>query len=211
MEVHYDQFHHMIAPSVGMCPAPIINKELRRAATRFCEETRVWRHSATQTLAANDEAIDVPSFATIHQIASVKYGGKALVPLAMHDWPDTPTEGTPCAYGQFETGTLRIDPFTAGDYAIVAYLKPRGGQDIGGEGTLPAYSDAFDRLPAFMLTDYGNVLADGAIGRILAIPEQEWTNPQLAAYHMGEFERALSDTVLKHQVRAPTRTVTRWF
>lgn len=58
--------------------------------------------------------------------------------------------------------------------------------------------------PDWLLDHYHDNLVDGAIGRLLAMPGQKWSDPALAKYHLGMFEAAIT-TAKGEAVRDFTR------
>lgn len=52
-------------------------------------------------------------------------------------------------------------------------------------------------IPDVVGERFGEAIAAGAIARMLIMPGKEWTNPQMAAYHMGVYEAGVSDALVR--------------
>jgi hypothetical protein len=212
--VHMDAFLPMILPYVGACPQMIATHQLRQATIEFCEGTRLWRETITQTVTENNFAVDVPSHVSLSVIRYLSHEGKELEPAVYDDVRYSTDVGSPEFYSEPEANTVCLTPFEAGDVIMDVILKPRQGQSYGTFTGDDSDQDAYDRLPEFLHRDHGDILAHGAIGKIALIPNQEFTNPELAQYHLGQFYAgiaSLSASELRHQVRPRLRTKTMWY
>ena len=95
---------------------------------------------------------------------------------------------------QTEPNTIRLVPFQAGDVKLSLFLKPA--QDA-------------DELPDFLADQHRETIAWGALGRILLIPNQSFTNPEMGAAFGQAFQQKLdgkSTMGVTGQQRAPVRT-----
>jgi hypothetical protein len=171
------------------CPEPTAVRHLLDAAIEFCRRTRIWRDCDEIPIDAMhfDVPIAVADDAQIFEIShiSVKDGDgvvRDLKPVTM-DWLDKNVvawrdkQGVPEYVTQVEPDTLRVVPAPEDAYTLRAELI-----------LVPA-SDA-EQLPDVLVDAYGQVIADGALARILALPS-DFANPALAAAHGQAFESAL--------------------
>jgi hypothetical protein len=195
-----------LAPSIKVyAPGvadPTMYFGIRQAAIEFCERTRLWRHDDDFQVSSDDcEGIYAPSGAEIHQIEAVFFNGNELEPKStawldehMRRWRAGEVTGQPRYYTQTKPDTIRLVPFDAGHLALHFWLKPA--QDA-------------DTLPDWMVDQHREVIAHGALGRILLIPNQSFTNAELGMAFAGSFARRLNELCAQGfsgQQRAPVRT-----
>lgn len=211
---------HEVAPA---CPEPTAIRHLRDAAIDFCRRTRVWRDYDEFPLGASAcEAIAASSEAQIFEIthASVRVAEpdededesnedcRQIVDLEAKtvDWLDKEypgwrdKEGTPLYLTQIEPNTVRVVP------------KPEVGSTLRLELILLPSVSA-ERLPDVLVVTYGQVIADGALGRLLLLPT-DFSRPDLAAVHAKAFADALGRwgaQIPRGQQRAKRRTKTASF
>lgn len=202
-----DLFLPDILPFAPACPVPTARTRIRSAVTKMCERARIWRESLTQTAMAGQNDITPPDGAVLFEVAEVYYEGD-VNPLKRRspDWLDMRCAGWRTWKGclpEYVTQTamnkvLLVPDFdddaTPGELQIDVYLKPA--------------VDCLE-LPDFFVDQYRQVVAYGALAEILVLPDQKFTNPQLAAVNAGLFEdklRGLADMNMRTQVRAPRRS-----
>lgn len=189
------------------CPEPVAIDALISAAIEFCERTRLWRDSDEfdVTQAMDCEHVAAPYGAVLYEIESARFDGEPLDPISISEldrkrkhWR-TDTGDHARYITQVLPNTVRIYPKVAGTVELSTILKP---------------SFEAKSLPDFMVLNHARTLADGALGEILSIPGQKFTNNELSAYHSGRFEQKLNELTgsnIKGQHRAPTRTVPQFF
>lgn len=207
-------FLPMVLPEAPACPRPVAEQYLRLAAIEFCERTRCWRHVSTQTISTQEPAIVAPDYATIHEIETAEWDGEYELE------PTQFSEVDPDAYGAAagEAGPARyitqtapnqvaVVPFDTGSLRLSLFLKPRSGSEYGNDPNDPL-QDRYNVVPEFMLIQHGDHIASGALARILTLPKQTFTNPQMAQVHLARFERACDNKFssnMKGQHRAKRR------
>lgn len=207
------------APGVSLLTAEYM---ARMAAIEFCERTRCWRE--TFGLSVTQQYFELPmfDFATTVDVSSVIWNGeRRLEPVAMEDLPPdwaTMTPGTPETFTTSAPGVFIVLPFEPGVFSASVYLKPRSGQDFtitaadvpGAEiDTTQPLQDYYNQVPNFLLIEHAEAIASGALARILAMPQQKWSDPGLAAYHRQQFDMACNKHFslnMRGQQRAPRRT-----
>ncbi len=182
-------------------PEPAAIDAIRESVVDLCEQARVWAVDDDFPMSGEQpEIMFVPSGALLFELAAVTFRGKPLKPASIaylterydHWLNDC---GAPAFYTQREPNTLWVVPSQPGSSIhIRAYLKP---------------SDRAEGVPGYILDQHREVIADGALARLLAIPDQPWSNPQLAAAHGMRAQNkidAISSNYLKGQQSAPLRT-----
>lgn len=212
------EFLPYVEPHVAQCPRPTMERALRMSAIELCEKARVWRHNITATLTvAQNVALVAPAYSAIQEIEAATHNGNLLTPLAYLDAdPDELTgiasTGKPEFISQQSLDTVAVYPFAAGTLRLSVFLKPRLGQLYGTDAADPLH-DAYNMVPDFMLAHHAETLAHGALARLMAVPNQVWTNPSLAGFYMQSFGdrcNAAKVSAIKGQQRAPLRTKARW-
>lgn len=183
------------------CSAPTAYFGIRQAAIDFCERTRLWRYEDDFDIPGNDvEGITTPYGSVLHEIELIQFGGENLTPkttawLDEHcrGWRANEMAGQPCYVVQTEPNTLRVVPWQAGHINLFLWLKPA--------------QDATD-LPDFIVDQYRETIAHGALARILAMPGQPFTNEALAASFGALFGGKL-DALMRASSRGQQRGRTR--
>lgn len=197
-----DEFLKNIRPFAPGVADPTAYEWIRQAAITFCERTRLWRYEDTITITGdNPETVVTPDGAVIHEIERLDFNGAELDEVTparldelMAEWRAGTLTGTPGYYTQIAPNTVSLAPIEAGDLGVYMWLKP---------------SQDATELPDFMPDQYRQVIADGALGRILLIPNQSFTNPEMAMAFAASFQSNIDSLSCKGftgQQRAKQRT-----
>lgn len=210
-------FLHLVLPFAKGAPDPLAEGMLRQAAIEFCEKTRCWRHIVTMPLAASNRTIVAPNLTTIHEFEEARWNGIELTPVAFTDadvneMTGKTAIGSPQFITQIQPGQVSVYPFQTGTLRVSMFLKPRHGQAYGVDATDPL-ADAYNVVPEFMLSQHGETIAYGALARLLAIPNEPFTNPELAMTFAAIFQQksgAHMGRNMRGQQRAPIRTKPQW-
>lgn len=179
---------------------------IRQAAIEFCERTRLWRFDDSFTTSTEAEPIMAPSGAVIHEIEHVTFDGMPLEAKTvtwlddnMAGWRTGDLTGQPQFFAQLEPNTILVTPVAAGTLSVSLWLKPaQNAQD----------------LPDFLVDQYRQVIAHGALSHILIIPNQSFTSPEMAMAFGGAFQQRLDSLSTKGttgQQRARVRTRASFF
>lgn len=205
-----DTFLGSVRPWAPGVPDPVAYRAIRNSVIEFCERTRLWKweEDFDATVSDCDSGIYTPAGSILHDIEIVQFNGVDLHPKSTRDLdrlePDWRTVspdngGVPKYYTQIEQNTLRIVPAMAGHLYLCVRLKPS--------------QEATD-IPDFIANEYRETIAWGALGRILTIPGQSYTNPDLGAYYGEKFTQKLDRLSTKGttgQQAAPKRSRARFF
>lgn len=137
-------------------------------------------------------------------------------PLAPTQYSDIAIEGldlyagsAPAHITQTAPGIVTIFPFAAGTVSLSVFLKPRHGQDFANPANTEAMQDYLNQVPDFLLTQWAEPIAAGALSRVLMIPGQQWTDPKMGAFRLQQFNNACDSHFSQNivgQQRAPRRT-----
>ena len=218
--IRLSEFLPYVLPNAPGAPEIVAEKYVRMAATEFCERTRCWRKISTVTLTdENTVALVAPYYAAIHAIeyASFSSDSVAKTPLTPTQYSDLAdrhhadlkAEGTPRYITQVNPNTVTVFPLAAGALEVSLFLKPRMGQSFGQGTADDPIQDDFNLVPDFLLTQWGEAIACGALSKMLMQPQTRWEDASKATYYLQKFERACDahfSTNITGQQRAPRRT-----
>lgn len=210
-------FLHLILPYAEGCPEPVAELHARLAAIEFCERTRCWRHIVTIALAANGQALAAPDYSAIHEIETATLNGRDLTPtqmteIAVPELTGAALDGQARYITQIDPNTVSVYPFEEGTLRASLFLKPKNGQQFGGDAANPL-RDAFNVVPEFLAIQHGERIAAGALARVLEIKGERWSDPNMAQLYRARFDEACAGNFasnLKMQHRAPIRTKPSW-
>lgn len=176
---------------------------LRQAAIEFCEKTRVWKFEDTYEYSPDDGELLSPEGSVIHEIEVVKFDGRELRKVTPQ-WLDrmvpnwrgsTETlSGAPEYVTQTVPNNIILVPSATGELYYSLYLKP---------------SQDCTTLPAFLADQHRETIAWGALARVLMIPNQAFTDVQMAVGFATAFQAKIdgkSTLGVVGQQRAPVRT-----
>lgn len=184
-----------VLPHAPNCPEPMAVEHLREAAISLCKATRCWREVDSFTTTGDEiEVVCVPPYASLFQMEWARFNDRLLE--AVSAGPDILTHegGTPWGYTQRSPNSLIIEPAAAGILTVSMFLMPA-----------PEATD----LPEFMFDQFARALGDGALSTLLLLPNQPYTNPQLAVHFEQKFQTVLDRNFafnMKGQQRARKRT-----
>ncbi len=191
---------HLILPHAQACPEPTAVQHLRWAAMKFCEASRIWRSCEEFNVVGGcAEVVCVPQHAQIFEIERAYFNERLLDPKAAGDIHHRYDDSQPRWITQSTPNTIRMVPGTQeeGVLRLNLFLKPsRDAEDF------PDFLDEFEQE-----------IADGALSRILVVPNQPFTDPQMAASFGAAFQGALDRNFsrnLRGQQRGPLRTKARF-
>lgn len=220
MPIRLSEFLPYVLPHAPGCPAFVAESYLRMAAIEFCERTRCWRKISEFEMDEDRTiALVAPYYAAIHEIEYASFGSEnmpkaPLTPTQYSDLgerhrADLEQEGPPRFITQVNPNSVTVFPLAPGTLEVSLFLKPRMGQDFApGDDDNPV-QDALDVVPDFLLTQWGEPIACGALSKLLLQPQVKWQDPERAAYYLQKFERACDRHFgqnLRGQHRAPRRT-----
>lgn len=199
----YELAPHVLpwAPTV---PEPVMIHYLREAAITFCMRSRSWRSEETYVLTS--PGVDTPLVtccdSVIFEIQSVQHRQSAgeswsqkLEPRSFQDIDDWYGDGgNPQFFTQNTMNTIRVLPFYEGDLRVSMYLKP---------------DQQAQTLPDYIFESHPQIIAAGALAKILLLPGYDFAEPNLAMMYASQFEQACDSHFkdnLRGQQRARTRT-----
>lgn len=192
--VELSELYSLIASScVGYNETSAID-ELRRAARLFCRETLISQETQETSFAEGDTTLsyDSPDSRQVDVVRVMSVtcprGPLKIVTLAELDnrfanWRSAPT-GSPC-FAANESPSDRELALYPGAGAAETPVHVR-------IAVMP--TRIATKLDKTVLDEYGEVIGDGALARILRIPGKAWTDKVEADKASGRFEMELSRT-----------------
>lgn len=182
-------------------PEPLVLRELRAAARRFCQATKAWREEDRfEVVAPEYEGLFTSSEADIVAIEQAALDGHPLDPVSVVDldrrhfgWSRDTEAGSARFITQLTPNSLTIYPRQTGTLDLRLVLKP---------------SLTCVTIPGWLADEYGRDLARGAAGELLVLPNTEYQNLALGQLHMSGFTSFIARkkvSVAKTQAGAPLR------
>lgn len=214
--INLNAFLPLVRPHAPGAALPSLTQALRLAAIEFCEQTRCWRHKTTLTVTRQDYPVVAPAYSEIHEIERAEFeGGVYLTPAEYSDlsFDDFEEDGVPSIITQQGPNTVSILPFQEGKLTCSVFLKPKHG-DLYETDTNDRTENWYDTVPDFMLSRYGEAIAAGAASRVLMLPQQTFSDVNMAAVHRAKFDQAIdrvNSANLRGQHRARPRSHASWF
>ena len=202
--MNFDGFHPFVLPRVGNCPLQTVDFAVRQAAIDFCAKTLVWTEDLDEVLAdpgRTEYPLALDDQVELAKLIEVRIdSGEALQLLGGPDGLERRrrTHITCPTAWLVDRRTLNVVPVPSDGAAIQVYaaLKPS--------------QNAFS-FPDEVFAHHAEHIADGALERLFALPQQAWTDLGLAAYHGERFRdrvatqaRAAARGHTRHSRRSPS-------
>lgn len=178
-----DMLPHIL-PHAVQCTEGLALDSLRDALMRACERARLWVvDDEFEQGCETDNLLVAPKQAQLFQIDRVSAGGRCLEPVTMQqlfgDQARCYTNGQPRYFAQVDAQSIAIYPVEPGAKVRVrAFMIPAG--------------DA-EKAPKAVMDRHREMLVNGALARILALPAQPFSNIELANYRGILFEQRLDE------------------
>jgi hypothetical protein len=189
-----------ILPYVPGCPDQTALVHLRDAAVEFCTQSLAWRAELTATTVAGVATYTIPLPA-----------GSLLVKMLQFDVGGDTRGGMPgpSRGRDLRRGTYSRDVAWTDDRATVTLNPP---PSTSGE-TVTLYvalkpSDEAETLPLELWQHHAKTLEHGALGTLMAMPTQPWSNPQLAGFNDDRF-KTRTDSAASAAARGHSRATGR--
>lgn len=164
-----DDLVDMIELDIPDAPRATILDQAKRMARELCQEANAWVLTGIAVVGAKSgyPQLLAPEDADVLRIIALTDGDKPLCPRKHFD--------------QFSAGrvTLHVKPQNDSLSGTIA-CRPKVGADI----------------PADLLLNYADTIADGARWRLLMMP-QPWQQPDLASFHRDLYLSGVSDAKRK--------------
>lgn len=203
----FADFLPFVLPYAPSCPEPVAIQYIRQASIDFCQRTRFWRFiDEFQVTGDTSELLVTPNQSSLFEIEKAwfkptdesRWAELRRLPYSQIDQAlldEEPNSYTvPNVISQIDYNNVTLIPRVEGTLRVSMFLSP-------------SY-DAVD-CPDNLFSNYASTIADGALSEILMIPEQPYTNPNLASLKAGLFNLECDRNFalnVRGQQRAPVRT-----
>lgn len=205
--IDIDGFMPKIVQYVRNAPEPTVKTHLRDILREFCAASRIWREVETFAVADPDYQAELEfDDADVLEVEDCWLGDHKLTPKGLAEldieqpgWRYTTDTGTAEFITQLSPDVMLVVPKEAGDLKLTMILQP----------ALTA-----TEVPDFLLNKYGTQIGRGTAARVMLLPGTEFSNADLAAPLLKEFDgwmAANTIKVLKGQQKARKRTKGSWF
>lgn len=191
-----DAFYAWVMPYAPACAEPTADTHIIAAARDFCQATRCWREKDCIDISGDeDEILCVPPYASLMEIEAASIDGRPLHRVQFAD-ARLGECGEPEQITQIQPNSIALAPRgrCGGKLSVSMFLMPAQNAQV---------------VPDFLHEQYGQIIAQGALSTLLAIPEQPFSNGSLATYNAGLFQRAKDarfNLNVRGQQRASVRT-----
>lgn len=186
-QISLDELFPHILPTVGACPNAVARSMLLRAAIKFCKESLIWSvlgDALPIVDAVSTYEIDRPTTkSSLVLVRDVWASNRELTPKNMveiaqliPDWQTS--QGSPQYYNQPSLTEIRVFPIPV-DTVTGTVLTVRA-----------AFAPTIDAtaIDADLVTQYFEAITHGALGMLMVMPGQPWSNADLGAWHQAEFQ-----------------------
>lgn len=196
------------APSV---PEPIALQYIRLACIEFCKRSRSWR-DVTEFDVSGQEEEGLPTLgqSSLFEIERAWFRSssinkweeltvKPFVEIDQSLYDIAPTQVTPKYISQISHDAVTLVPLAIGLCKISMFLMP---------------SQDADAVPDILFKRFAQEISDGALAKIMMIPDQPYTNPTMAAFKDAAFNSACDSAFrlnIRGQQRASARAKSSYF
>lgn len=164
------------------CPEDEAVDAMRNACIEFCEKTYFLTDGSTVQV-TNEDIPDLELSAQVIDIIEARIEGEDE-PLPVYPMNDPRID----ELDDDESCVVFADP---GSPQLIP--TPEAGSPVTLELLLAiAPGPTATEVPDILWLRNSEALKDGALGRLLAIPGEAWSNDAKAAYHLGRFEAAIT-------------------
>lgn len=188
-----------VRPFATSCPEPLMVEHIRDAAITLCERTRCWRFTDTfETVGDEQEIVCTPPYAALWEIEEARFDDRKLERSKIQGDMIMADLGQPQYLTQLAPNSVSLQPRGKGTLWISMFLKP---------------SQNADMLPDILVDEFGTAIGQGALSTLLLLPNEPFSNPQLAMLNLQKFDAALDRNFaynVRGQQRAPVRTRARY-
>ena len=174
-------FHSRIFPLVPNCPIPTAEMALVDACIEFCEQgSAVHRELTAVATEVGESRVELvlPAESLLVRITALKIDGRETVARPYFEM-DEDVSGLPRMFSNTPQGDVMLYPVPDAVYPVkaTALLKP---------------SREATTVDDILFESWGDVVASGALARILAMPGVAWSNPSIARIHYETFRQGIN-------------------
>ena len=185
-----------VEPEAPGCPAPTIDRALRKAARDLCEKTYCWKEARS----------DVTLTSGISTYTTAVFAGAELVGIEYVEFNSTGIPGQGLELLQTTERELSMGlstwRITTGDpthfftvtKTVAFRLFPIPNRTIANGLSYEVYLKPAlesDDLPEFLTRQYAEVLQNGALAEILKMSKTPWSDPGMAADYRQQYRNGV--------------------
>lgn len=204
--IQYSDLIDEVLPQLAADPSdPVTEQAIKRAVIEFCRESWVWKYFPDpQTVRSGIAEYDLeqPTGSDIVTVVDATYNGVPITPKSV-EWLNKEIPG-------WRTTGAAVKHYTQID-AEQMILAPLPAENItnGLVMTLALQpSQAATGFPKWIANQFIYQIADGAIAKLMLMPNKPWTDLVNGQDHRNRFEQAFNDA-RESAVSALGRAVTR--
>ncbi len=189
--IKYSELLDEVLPYLPADPSdPVTENAIKRAVIEFCSSSWIWRHLPDPITVIAGEAyydLEPPTGTDIAAVIDVALNNVPLTAKSIAQLDDEipgwrTTQITPKYYTQLDT-----------EQVILAAVPPTGITD-GLTMTLAVQpSQTATGFPKWIFNQYLYALADGALGKLMLMPNKPWTDLVNGADRRNRFESAIAN------------------
>lgn len=193
MSTTIDTLLPQILPWAKAVPEQMAIDSARLAIIEFCRRTHVWRDTIEMSV-ITDKSLYEPQVGCAAQVVGVvgvSISGREIDPITEQELDNhsqrwRSDSGTPIRWLMDSPTTIRL--YKTPDTTIANGMEVRA-------AVVPKRTDT--EVDDFLINLYSEELADGALARLLAMPDKPWSNGKRAAVHRADFEVAIDQCLLQ--------------
>ena len=190
MAVSYESLIPEIAPHLYGCPDMLIKNSIRSAVIELCEKANVYQAELdplTTVSGIYEYDLEAPSGTNVHKVLWVTHEGKDLEPVTsalieqrLPKWRQTDQHGVPLYFIKQTSSLVWLAPIPAttgiSSTIIRAILKP---------------THSSSSCDNDVMNDNRDAIINGALNRLLRIPNRDWTDFKHSQVYGALFNEAV--------------------
>lgn len=161
-------------------------RELRNALTEFFDRSFIWKERQTFSAASDGVStftLTLPPETRLNRVESVR--------TRKYEYRGDSEVGFDAKNNNFKyivnaDGDVEITPALKRDETIEIVFSVTTKRDA-------------TEIPDEIYEQYGEAIAHGAAGRLLAMPERQWSSPNSVSYHMSIFNAGMMEATRRAQ------------
>lgn len=213
----YADWRPDVAIDVPNCPAPTIDRQIKRAVLDFVERTRILVRTAgpanvasgaapiafaSPFVAAGERVLEVKQAWWFDKELPIRSPEAVVADYGLVDWPTAVGEPLALLLDR-DLSEYRVVPAPGATQTNVLRMRLAYG-----------YTEAATTVDDELARKWRDAIAAGARQRLLVMPDQKWSNPQLAAYYASIYEDGVASASVaaaRGAARGPLQTKPRFF
>lgn len=184
------KFHKYILPNVQGCPIGVVDNAILSTVIDFCEKSLLWKKESEKTDVRAGQARYTYSPGSDAKVVQAVYAAlehQPLIPTSLAEldeydpqWRDAVSE-RPTKYFMDTDESIRLvgAPLNDMPAALDVHVALKPSRDAS-------------ETPDFIYEDWAEVIADGALAKLHAMPSRSWADPRVVAFYHRRYRQGLS-------------------